>query len=68
MTSAAAKEVFVASDDKLRVRAALADQLQAGGSASSGPRAKVGIVFRLLMASADLLRSCWLLVLPGQPL
>ena len=42
MTAAVAKEVFVVSDDKLRVRASIADQLQERVLASSGPRAKGG--------------------------
>ena len=42
MTAAVAKEVFVVSDDKLRVCASIADQLQERVLASSGPRAKGG--------------------------
>ena len=42
MTAAVAKEVFVVSDDTLRVRASIADHLQERVLASSGPRAKGG--------------------------
>jgi hypothetical protein len=42
MTAAVAKEVFVVSDDKLRVCASIADQLQERVLASSGPRTKGG--------------------------
>ena len=42
MIAAVAKEVFVVSDDTLRVRASIADHLQERVLASSGPRAKGG--------------------------
>ena len=42
MNAAVVKEVFVESDDKLRVCAYIADQLQERVLASSGPRAKGG--------------------------
>ena len=42
LSMAVAKEVFVVSDDKLRVCASIADQLQESVLASSGPRAKGG--------------------------
>ena len=42
MIAAVAKEVFVVSDDTLRVRASIADHLQERVLASSGPQAKGG--------------------------